>query len=57
MIDEKQVYSDFEQAELTGYEFQPNTDYTIATVGVDELGVLCDISKITFTTPSQKLYI
>ena len=44
--------NDFEQAELTGYEFQPNTDYTIATVGIDELGVLCDISKITFTTPS-----
>lgn len=48
-------YEDFESAEMTGFEFQPNTDYTIATVGIDELGVLCDISKISFTTPSLPL--
>ncbi len=48
-------YQDFESAEMTGFEFQPNTDYTIATVGIDELGVLCDISKISFTTPSLPL--
>ena len=48
-------YNDFERAELSGYEFAPNTDYTIATVGVDEYGILCDVSKVTFTTPSLPL--
>ena len=45
-------YQDFSGAELTGIELQPNTKYTIATVGVDEYNVLCDVARVDFTTPS-----
>lgn len=48
-------YQDFENAELTGVAFEPNTDYTIATVGIDEYGVSCDVYRAYFTTPSLPL--
>lgn len=48
-------YQDFEQAEMTGMTFLGNTDYTIATVGLDEYGVLCDVRRETFTTPAADI--
>lgn len=44
-------YQDFTDAELTGIALEPNTEYTVATVGIDEYGVLCDISRVDFTSP------
>lgn len=48
-------YQDFERAELSGMTFEPNTDYTIATVGMDRYGVLCDVRRVEFTAPSKEL--
>lgn len=48
-------YQDFEQAEMTGMTFLGNTDYTIATVGLDQYGVLCDVRRETFTTPAAEV--
>lgn len=45
-------YQDFKDGELTGIQLEPRTDYTIATVGIDEYNVLCDISRVDFTSPS-----
>lgn len=47
---ENAYYQDFEEAELSGVDFTPNTDYTIATVGIDEYGVLCEVRKAEFKT-------
>ena len=44
-------YQDFTNAEMTGVEISPSTEYTIATVGFDEYGVLCDVKKVEFTSP------
>lgn len=48
-------YQDFENAEMSGMEFEPNTEYTIITVGIDGYGVLCDVKKAAFTTPSKPI--
>ena len=45
-------YQDFKDGELTGMQLEPRTEYTIATVGIDEYNVLCDISRVDFTTPT-----
>ena len=45
-------YQDFEEATLEGIVLEPNTDYAVLTVGVDSYGVLCDVRKAVFTTPS-----
>lgn len=47
-------YQDFEEAEMTGMSFLGNTDYIIATVGLDEYGVLCDVRRAPFTTPATE---
>lgn len=48
-------YQDFTSGELTGIELEPNTNYTIATVGIDEYDVLCDVSRADFTAPALPL--
>ena len=48
-------FEDFESADMTGIEFDPITDYTIVTVGIDGFGILCDVRKVEFTTPSKPL--
>ena len=45
-------YQDFKDGELTGMQLEPRTEYTIATVGIDEYNVLCDICRVDFTTPT-----
>lgn len=52
---ESTYYQDFEKAELTGVDFTPNTNYTIATVGIDEYGVLCDVRKAEFKTANATI--
>lgn len=54
--DSPNVYDkDFESAEMTGMVFDPNTEYSIVTVGIDMYGVLCDVRKVSFTTPSKPI--
>ncbi len=48
-------YQDFENAMMSGMTFEPNTNYTIVTVGIDAYGVLCDVRKVEFTSPSKPL--
>ena len=45
----------FSKAEITGLNLIPNTEYVIATVGIDEYNLLCDVVKAKFTTPSEDL--
>ena len=52
---EYRYYEDFESAILSGMELEPNTSYTVLTVGIDVYGVLCDVRKVEFTTPSMPL--
>lgn len=48
-------YQDFESAQLSGIELLSSTEYTIATVGIDQYGILCDVKKVAFTTPDETL--
>lgn len=48
---------DFTNAQMTGFAepFKDNTGYTIITLGYDEYGVACNMSKADFTTPRKPL--
>ena len=48
-------WQDFEQASMSGAELEPNTAYTLVTVGYDSYGTVCDVRKAEFTTPSIPL--
>lgn len=48
-------YEDFSNGVISGANLQPGTDYVIATVGIDEYGVLGEVSKVRFTTPSAQI--
>lgn len=52
---ENAYYQDFESAQLSGVELLASTEYTIATVGIDQYGILCDVRKAEFTTPDEEL--
>lgn len=53
---ESYVYNqDFTNAEMSGIEILPSTEYTIMTVGIDVYGVLCDIKKVEFTSPAAPI--
>lgn len=43
-------YEDFDHGTLSGTSFQPNTDYTVMTYGVDQYGVPCEVSRADFHT-------
>ena len=45
-------YQNFDNAELTGIELTPNTEYTVVTVGIDIYGVLCDVKRVEFKSPT-----
>lgn len=48
-------YQDFTGATMSGIEILPSTEYTIMTVGIDVYGVLCDVKKVGFTSPSAPI--
>lgn len=48
-------YQDFENAEMSGIEILPDTEYTVMTVGIDKYGVLCDVRKVDFTSPATTI--
>lgn len=48
-------YDDFTNAAVSGVELSPSTSYTFMTVGVDQYGVMCDVSRVSFTTPAPEI--
>ncbi len=48
-----QYWQDFEEACMYGFEFDfvPDADYTIVTVGYDAYGIACSASRADFHTP------
>ena len=41
-------WQDFTQANMSGYEFAPDTEYSIVTVGYDQYGTACGAEKVDF---------
>lgn len=48
-------YQDFTNAELTGIDLHPSSDYAVMTYGIDRLGVACDIARADFRTPDPEI--
>lgn len=48
-------WNDFTDGEMSGFEkpFSSNADYSIFTVGYDQYGIACSVSRADFTTPKQ----
>lgn len=48
---------DFDNGEIRGFEqpFPANADYTVLTLGYDEYGIACSMSKANFKTPAKPL--
>lgn len=46
---------DFTNANMSGYAFAPDTEYSIVTVGYDRYGTACGAEKVDFTTPKKAL--
>lgn len=46
-------WQDFTNADLSGYDFVPNTEYSIITVGYDMYGIACGAERVDFTTPKK----
>lgn len=46
-------YDDFTNAQLTGFstKFEPDTKYTVFTLGYDQLGTPCEVSRAEIETP------
>lgn len=46
-------YDDFTNAQLTGFstKFEPETKYTVFTLGYDQLGTPCEVSRAEIETP------
>lgn len=48
-------YEDFPQADMTGLELDPSTDYVLVTVGVDSYGIDDGVVRVPFTTPKPEI--
>ncbi len=46
---------DFDSVQVADLQFEYNTEYAILAVGIDKYGLLCDVSKVRFVTPSENL--
>lgn len=48
---------DFTNAEMTGFDFDfmPNSNYSILTLGYDEYGIACAASRADFATPAANI--
>lgn len=49
------LYEDFDKGKLTGIELNPESDYTIFTVGVDKYGVEAGVARASFSTPAPEI--
>lgn len=48
-------WQDFTGADLSGYEFTPDVEYSIVTVGYDKYGIACGVERVDFRTPKKPL--
>ena len=48
-------YEDFTNAELTGIDLKPGTDYVLITIGIDGYGIEDGVVRVPFTTPKPAL--
>lgn len=48
-------YQDFTNATLSGIELAPATNYSVVTVGYDQYGIACGISRVDFRTEDPVL--
>lgn len=50
-------HEDFTNGEMTGFpqRFKADTKYTVITMGYDQYGIACSVSKAEFTTPKPQL--
>lgn len=50
-------YDDFTNAQLTGFstKFEPDTKYTVFTLGYDQLGTPCEVSRAEIETPAGEV--
>lgn len=48
-------WQDFTNADMTGYSFKPDVEYTIITVGYDKYGVPCGAERCDFKAPKKDL--
>ena len=46
---------DFKNAEITNLNLNHSSEYVIATIGIDKYGLLCDVVRAKFVTPSDNL--
>ena len=55
--DHSLYYGDYENAEMTNFDFEfaPETEYYILTLGFDQYGTPCEMQKVAFTTPAVPL--
>lgn len=54
-IEPNAYYQNFTRGELSGISLSEGSEYTIATVGIDQYGVLCDVYRAEFTTPGAQV--
>lgn len=45
-------YQDFTEAEMTGVELKPASDYTVFTIAIDKFGIEAGVDRVDFTTPA-----
>ena len=48
-------FDDYTNAELTGIELKPATDYVLVTIGIDGYGVEDGVVRVPFTTPKPEI--
>ena len=48
-------YDDFTNADLTGIELKPATNYVLVTIGIDQYGVEDGVVRVPFTTPKPEI--
>lgn len=49
------LYEDFDNGLLTGIQFNPDSQYSLFTVGYDRYGVEAGVAKAEFSTPSPEI--
>ena len=55
--DHSMYFQDFTEAQMTNFDFEfvPNTEYYILSLGYDQYGTPCEMQKTAFTTPAVPL--
>lgn len=49
------LYEDYDKGTLSGIELNPESDYTIFTIGIDRYGVEAGVARASFSTPAPEI--